>query len=212
MPRPHEFHHVSWHLGSGPYLEIAARSQNSRRHAVPARQQGHHPDGAGIREEELASGARSGDHAHTEAACPGPRRAGSFIRRHLDRRDQPGLADVDAAHPVPVQRVSGRAVYASVTSSIRPSPRLAANRKKPPPHSRAIPRPHAADDLHNWTICAPLPWPTRPHKQSQVFGDLSRRQGSKPVTFRGSGRQLVVRISAVRCRPCRGCSPGVRSR
>ena len=43
-----------------------------------------------------------------------------LIRRHLDRRGQPGLAD--AAHPVPVQRVSGRAVYASVTSSIRPSP------------------------------------------------------------------------------------------
>jgi hypothetical protein len=68
---------MSRDLGSGPCFEIRARSQNPRRHAVPARQQGHHPDGAMIRE-ELTSGAGSGDHAHTEAACPGPAAPGPY--------------------------------------------------------------------------------------------------------------------------------------
>jgi hypothetical protein len=128
-----------------------------------------------------------------------------LIRRHLDRRGQPGLADADAAHPVPVQRVSGRAVYASVTSSIRPSPRLAANRKKPPPHGRAIPRPHATDDLHNWTICAPLPWPTRPHS-SRKYSAFRASIGChlrRVLTFR-NGR-CPRRLS---CPACSGAYSG----
>jgi hypothetical protein len=38
------------------------------------------------------------------------------IRGHPDRRHQPGLADVDAAHPVPVQRLVGHLFHASLTS------------------------------------------------------------------------------------------------
>ena len=34
---------------------------------------------------------------------------------HPDRRDQPGLADVDAAHPVPVQRLVGHLLHPSLT-------------------------------------------------------------------------------------------------
>jgi len=48
--------------------------------------------------------------------CP-PRRV--LIRGHADRRDHPGLADVDAAHPVPVQRLAGHLVRVR-PSSARP--------------------------------------------------------------------------------------------
>ena len=37
---------------------------------------------------------------------------------HPDRRDQPGLADIDAAHPVPVQRLVGHLFHASLTSAL----------------------------------------------------------------------------------------------
>jgi hypothetical protein len=133
--RPHEFRHVSWHLGSGPYLEIGARSQNSRRHAVPARQQGHHPDGAGIREEELASGASSGDHAHTEAACPGPAAPGPL---------SDGTWIVATSPALPMSMPHTRSRYSVLAAAVF-------TRRSP------LPSPHAADDLHNWTICAPLP-------------------------------------------------------
>jgi site-specific DNA recombinase len=39
------------------------------------------------------------------------------IRWHPDRRHQPSLADVDAAHPVPVQRLVGHLFHVSLTSA-----------------------------------------------------------------------------------------------
>src|SRR5262249_62373380 len=47
-----------------------------------------------------------------------PRRA--VLRRPPDRRDQPGLANVDAAPPVPVQRLVGSLFPASLPSASLP--------------------------------------------------------------------------------------------
>jgi hypothetical protein len=53
-----------------------------------------------------------------------------------------------------------------------------------------LPSPHAADDLHNWTICAPLP--ADPSSQAvAVFGDLRllrRDRALSAITRRDSYR------------------------
>src|SRR5262249_62023377 len=63
-----------------------------------------------------------------------PHRAG--IRRHPDRRGHPGLADVDAAHPVPVQRLVGHLVHAPRLFLAR----LLAPALVPPPTPRPSPK------------------------------------------------------------------------
>jgi hypothetical protein len=53
-----------------------------------------------------------------------------------------------------------------------------------------LPSPHAADDLHNWTICAPLL--SRPHKQSQYLAIRHGRHAGScrlPITLGGRRRR-----------------------
>ena len=156
--------------GSGIWpLEIRARSQKSRRHAVPARQQGHHPDGAKVRDEELTSGPVQVITRIPKLRVPAPAAPGPYPTAPGSSRPARPCR-CRCRTPGPGTAFSGRAVHASVTSSIRPSPRLAANRKAAAARQRNILGP-ARRTTSITGRSARHYQANRPHKQPQVFGD-----------------------------------------